>query len=150
MLDTKMISSILMEQCKDAQKKGMLDTLQVSSNQPDLKAITDVDALINVLNSLPEELKYNALFDDALDANNKELLKANKPALDGLNTITRNTQLSLVKSLKDVKIVGVLEVLIQQMPKLILQNFLLNVSQVLAVGEDPVICKLTVDEVVRV
>lgn len=150
MINSKMLSGILRDKCKESQKKSMLDTLTVSTNQPDLKSINDIEVLIQVLENLPEDKKYNALYDPNIDEGNKKLLALNKPALDSLNKINRTTQINLLKSVKDVKVVGVLETLIDEIPKLILQHLLLNVSEVFQVVDDKVVCKLTLDEITRV
>mgnify|MGYP006985677950 CR=1 FL=1 len=86
----------------------------------------------SVVSNLPEASKYNILYDPkSTDASTRPAMEKpeNKAILDGLNKKLRQNQLDTINSAKNVEFKGVIKVLIEELPNIVLRHISAHVSE---------------------
>lgn len=133
----KEVQDYIRDLAKKEQQKQLIENIMKSSNQPSFPSSEDMDALYNFVNGLPEEQKYNMLFDSKVsDTETITIMQKpeNKEALDKLNAKFRKTQLEMIQSAKNIEFKGVIKVLIEELPRILLRHISSNLADHISIS----------------
>lgn len=130
--DIESVKNQIRDLAKKEQQKQILEGIIRSDNQPKFPETDDIDILYNFVSNLPEASKYNILYDPkSTDASTSPAMEKpeNKAILDGLNKKLRQNQLDTINSAKNVEFKGVIKVLIEELPNIVLRHISAHVSE---------------------
>lgn len=123
----------IVEMAKKAQREQILESISKSQNQPEFDT-SDLPALKTFIQNLPESQKYDVLQDPLFADMKSDLEKSTKITAE-FNLKTRSNQILTIDSAINTQLTGVLKILAEELPKIILNHVANHVHEQLSMEE---------------